>query len=62
MEKLTVTDLEKASDIKIGEYSIPTGRLKKPYIDTCTQHLHKSIDWGKLTVKELTEVLNKFKK
>lgn len=62
MEKLTVTDLEKASDIKVGEYSIPTGRLKKPYIDVCLEHLDSSIDWGKMTVKELTEVLNKFKK
>lgn len=62
LEKLTVADLAKIGEIKTAEYSIPSGRLKKPYIDLCLEHLDSSVGWSKLTVKELTEVLNKFKK
>jgi hypothetical protein len=61
LEKLTMVDLEKASNFtKFKVVEFPSGRLKKPYIDMCKTHLDQSIDWNKLTVKDLTSVIEKF--
>lgn len=60
--KLTVADLEKVCKVeKSADIEIPEGRLKKPYIDQCNQHLDSSVGWNKLTVNDLVATLKFFK-
>jgi hypothetical protein len=56
-EKLLVKDLEKLA-LHTGRFTgeLPEGRLKKPYIDAAKQ-INEEVDWSKLTVKELKEIL-----
>lgn len=59
LSALTKADLEKvvqALDSTLGEFSIPEGRLKKPYIAELNK-LHSQVDWSKLTVAKMKELI-----
>lgn len=60
LEKLTLKDLENLSVLaRKQRFELPTGRLKKPYIVEC-KRINDKVDWNKLTVKDLTEVIKHF--
>ena len=60
VEKLLVVDLQKLTDVKsVSNLSMPEGRLKKPYIEVCSM-IHNEVDWSKLTVANLKEVISHF--
>tara|TARA_R110000764_G_scaffold164083_2_gene251162 strand:- start:1802 stop:2107 length:306 start_codon:yes stop_codon:yes gene_type:complete len=57
-EKLLVKDLHRLRLVNLDFVSleIPTGRLKAPYIAQC-QKIDPEINWSKLTVANLKEVI-----
>jgi len=58
LDKLTQKDLAKLPAIFSNKYEItlPTGRLKKPYLDELAL-VSEEIDWNKLTVATMTELI-----
>lgn len=58
LDKLTQKDLAKLPEFFSQKYQLelPTGRLKAPYIATL-KALEASVDWNKLTVATMAEVL-----
>lgn len=60
LEKLTVPDLQQLQVLaKKQRLELPSGRLKKPYIDEC-KRINDKVTWSKLTVKDLKEVIETF--
>ena len=58
IDKLLVADLRKLMLLDdFPKLTMPTGRLKKPYIDECLK-IHQDVDWSKLTVAILKNVIN----
>jgi|TARA_R110002167_G_scaffold348454_1_gene559804 hypothetical protein len=57
-EKLLVKDLHRLRLVNLDFVSLelPTGRLKAPYIAQC-QKIDPEINWSKLTVANLKEVI-----
>lgn len=58
IDKLLAEDLQRL--ILVDEFPalvMPTGRLKKPYINECLK-IHQDVDWSKLTVATLKNVIN----
>lgn len=62
LNKLTKKDLEKLPALFSKKYQLelPTGRLKAPYI-TALKALEATVDWNKLTVATMAEVLKNVK-
>ena len=65
LKKLTMEDLQKLvkSDcLSSGtKLTMPEGRLKAPYVAQAAQ-LHPDVDWAKLTVAELKELISHYVK
>jgi len=61
LAKLTMQDLQlliaEKVLVKSTNLSVPSGRLKKPYIDELNK-LSCVVDWNKLTVAELKEIIH----
>lgn len=64
-ERLGISDLEKLLTkdlilLDVGQFNklltVPTGRLKAPYIAECKK-INDKVDWSKLTVKTLLQVI-----
>ena len=58
IDKLLMDDLQIL--IALDEFptlTMPSGRLKKPYIDECSK-IHPDVDWSKLTIAILKNVIN----
>ena len=53
---LTKADIEKVLAAPKVTVSVPTGRLKKPYIEELNK-FESSVDWSKLTVAKMVELL-----
>lgn len=60
LKGLLVKDLEKLPEFKQYTGELPTGRLKKPYLVALAQ-VHPEVNWSKLTVAAMTEVLNAYR-
>lgn len=59
LKGLLIKDLQKIPEFKKFTGDIPSGRLKKPYIQALVQ-VHSGVDWSRLTVKAMMEVLDAF--
>ena len=59
LNKLLSADLQRLSitGFSSAEVTMPSGRLKAPYIEQCNK-LNDTVDWSKLTVAVLKEVIN----
>jgi len=59
LSALTRVDLEKVQgslDTCLGEFEMPEGRFKKPYIEQLNK-LDSRVNWNKLTVAKMKELL-----
>lgn len=58
IDKLLAEDMQRLLLLdNFAVVDMPAGRLKKPYIDACLE-IHQDVDWSKLTVAILKNVIN----